>query len=87
MWFVYNVSINGVNCDGNDLKVDLTKSSENEVQTRMKEKIARFKGEVTVRVKTHFQNPKYLPKTKVPADTTVSTAVYFYNINLSSSYH
>ena len=78
MWFVYNVSISGVNRDQiKDLKVDVMKSSENEVQTRMIEKRIRFKGEVCVRVKTHFKNPKYLQKTKVPADTTVSNMCLF----------
>ena len=76
MWFVYNVSIEDVTCDGKDLKVDVMKSSENEVQTKMKEKIVHFKGEVTVRVKTHFHNPKCLEKTKVHADTTVSIVVH-----------
>ena len=77
MWFVYNVSIEGVSCNGKDLKVDLTKSSECEVQTRMREANVRFKGKVRVRVKTHFQNSKYLPQTKVPADTTVSILLHF----------
>ena len=72
MWFVYNVSIDGVKYDGDDLTVDITKSTDCEVQTKMREKHLNYNGEVRVRVKTHFHNSKYLPQTKVAADTTVS---------------
>ena len=72
MWFVYNVSIEGVNNgDGKDLKVDVMKSSECEVQARMRGANIRHRDSVSVRVKTHFQNPKYLPPAKVPAKENV----------------
>mgnify|MGYP002803988525 FL=1 len=70
MWFVYNVSIEGVNGKGKDLQVDLMSSSGSEVQTRMPEANVVHEEEVSVRVKTHFQNSKFLPLTKVPAKTT-----------------
>jgi hypothetical protein len=69
MWFVYNVTIEGVNGDGRDLKVDVI--SESEVQTRMREANITHDEQVCVRVKTHFQNSKYLQQTRVPAKTTV----------------
>ena len=69
MWFVYNVSIEGVDGDGKDLEVNVMKSLESEVQTIMREKKIVHDEEVTVRVKTHFQNSKYLPATDVVAQT------------------
>ena len=61
MWFVYNVSIEGVlNGDGKDLKVDVMKSSECEVQARMREANISYEDSVRVRVKTHFQDSKCL---------------------------
>ena len=71
MWFVYNVSIDGVNGNGTDLKVDVKKSSESEVETRMRGSNIVHDEKVRVRVKTHFQNSKYLPSVTVPAKTTV----------------
>ncbi len=72
MWFVHNVSIEGlINGDGKDLIVDLLKSSESEVQTRMRAAHIRNKDSVSVRVKTHFQNSKYLPPFRVPAKESV----------------
>ena len=76
MWFVYNVSIEGVNGKGKDLQVDVMSSSETEVQTRMPEANVVHEDEVSVRVKTHFQNSKFLPLTKVPAKTTVRIFVF-----------
>jgi 2-methylaconitate cis-trans-isomerase PrpF len=78
MWFVYNVSIEGVNGKGKDLQVDVMSSSETEVQTRMPEANVVHEDEVSVRVKTHFQNSKFLPLTKVPAKTTVRIFVFFF---------
>ncbi len=72
MWFVYNVSIKGLTKgNGEDLKVDLLKSTESEVQTRMGVANIRNKDSVSVRVKTHFQNPKYLKAFPVKAKETV----------------
>ena len=83
MWFVYNVSIEGlINGDGRDLKVDVMKSSECEVQTRMQEATIRHKDSVRVRVKTHFQNSKYLQTANVPAKTTVCIFGVFLFIDL-----
>jgi hypothetical protein len=88
MWFVYNVSIEGViNGNGKDLKVDVTKSSECEVQTTMRETKIRNEDTVRVRVKTHFQNSKYLETFKVPAKESV--CIYFFHfspINISCLY-
>lgn len=74
MWFVYNVSIEGVNGNGKDLQVDVMKSSEFEVQARMREARLEHKNQVRVRVKTHFGNSKYLEAREVPAETTVCTS-------------
>ena len=71
MWFVYNVSIEGGNCNGENLPVDVTKSSDCEIQTKMREKHLYFKGELSARVKTHFQNSTNA-QTEIPAGTTVS---------------
>ena len=71
MWFVYNVSIDGVNGDGKNLKVDVKQSSEYEVETRMRGSNIVHEEQVRVRVKTHFQNSKYLQSVTVPAKTTV----------------
>lgn len=76
MWFVYNVSINGVNGNGKDLEVNVKKSSESEVQARMREASIVHEEEVSVRVKTHFQNSKYLPAKKIPAKTTVRVCFF-----------
>ena len=73
MWFVHNVSIEGVNGDGKNLEVNVMKSLESEVQTIMREKKIVHEKQVTVIVKTHFQSSKYLPATKVDAYTTVYT--------------
>lgn len=77
MWFVYNASIEGVNGDGNELDVDIMKSSENEVQAKMREASIRHGDKVRVRVKTHFQDSRYLPATEVPAKTTVCTQLSY----------
>ena len=83
MWFVYNVTIEGVlNGDGRDLKVDVMKSSECEVQTRMQEANIRHEDSVRVRVKTHFQNSKHLRVAKVPAKENVCISC-FSPINIS----
>ena len=66
MWFVHNVSIEGI-LDGSNLNVDVMKSTECEVQTRMRETNICHQDTVSVRVKTHFENSKYLPPAKVPA--------------------
>ena len=79
MWFVYNVSIEGVNGDGKNLEVNVMKSLESEVQTIMREANISHDEQVTVRVKTHFQNSKYLGATKVLAKTTVCICIYFKN--------
>ena len=72
MWFVYDVSIKDIiNGDGQNLKVDVMKSSEFEVQTTMRESNICTKDTVRVRVKTHFQNSKYLRTVKVPAKESV----------------
>ena len=72
MWFVHNVSIRGlVHADGKELKVNLMKSSESEVQTRMPKANFRSKDEVRVNVKTHFDNSKYLQQFKVRAKESV----------------
>lgn len=76
MWFVYNVSIEGVDGNGKDLEVKVMKSLESEVQTIMREANIVHDEQVSVRVKTHFQNPKYLPATKVQAKTTVCIYIY-----------
>ncbi len=77
MWFVYNVSIEGVNGNGKDLEVNVMKSLESEVQTIMREANISHDEQVTVRVKTHFQNSKYLPATEVLAKTTVTYLYLF----------
>ena len=71
MWFVYNVSIDGISGDGKALEVNVTKSLGSEVQTRMRETNIVHVEEVCVRVRTHFQNPRFLPPTNVLAKTTV----------------
>ena len=71
MWFVYSVSIEGINGNGKDLKVDVKQSSESDVETRMRESNIVHENQVRVRVKTHFQNSKYLKAVTVPAKTTV----------------
>lgn len=71
MWFVYDVSIDGVNGDGKNLRVDVKQSSESEVETRMRESNIVHEEQVRVRVKTHFQNSKYLKPVPVSAKTTV----------------
>ena len=71
MWFVYSVSIEGVNGNGKDLEVDVKQSSESDVETRMRESNIVHENQVRVRVKTHFQNSKYLKAVTVPAKTTV----------------
>ena len=73
MWFIYNVTIKGI-IDGNGkgLKVDVMKSSEFEIQTTMKERNVHTESKVRVRVKTHFQNSKFLPEVEVPAKESVS---------------
>ena len=77
MWFVYNVSIEAVlNGDGRDLKVDVMKSSECEVQTRMQEANIRHEDSVRVRVKTHFHNSKFLPVAEVPARENVRISCF-----------
>ena len=79
MWFVHNVSIKGINnADGKNLKVNIMKSSESEVQTRMPKANFRNKEEVRVNVKTHFNNSKYLEKFKVPAKKSVCNFQVFY---------
>ncbi len=83
MWFVYNVSIQGVKGNGKDLKVDVMSSSESEVQTRMQEANIVHEERVSVRVKTHFQNSKYLPPAEVPAKTTVCIFFVFYSCQRS----
>lgn len=77
MWFVCSVSIDGISGDGKDLEVNVTKSIGSEVQTRMRETNIVHDEEVTVRVRTHFQNPKFLPATKVLAKTTVCISFFF----------
>ena len=80
MWFVHNVSIDGlINSNGKDLKVDLLKSTESEVQTRMGVANIRNKDSVCVRVKTHFQNSKYLQAFRVPAKESVRIFLIFIN--------
>lgn len=76
MWFAYNVSIDNVNGNGKDLPVDLLKSTESEVQTRMREANLSHGDQVSVKLKTHFENSKYLPRTKVPARTTVCIFIF-----------
>lgn len=87
MWFVYNVSIDGVNGNGKNLKVDVKQSSESEVETRMRESNIVHDEQVNVRVKTHFQNSKCLQSVTVPAKTTVcifcSILVYISVISIS----
>ena len=85
MWFVYNVSIECVNGNGKDLKVDIMSSSESEVQTRMREANIVHEERVSVRVKTHFQNFKYLPSAEVPAKTTV--CIFFVFLFKSAKYN
>ena len=77
MWFVYDVSIDGVNGDGKNLKVDVKQSSESEVETRMRESNIVHQEQVRVRVKTHFQNSKYLKTVPVPAKTTVCSFLHY----------
>ena len=79
MWFVYNVTIEGVNGDGKNLEVNVMKSLESEVQSIMREKKIVHDEKVSVRVKTHFQNSKHLKATKVVAQTTVYVlSIFFY---------
>ena len=79
MWFVHDVSIEGIlNGDGRNLKVDVMKSTGCEVQTRMREANIRHTENVSVRVKTHFENSKYLPPAKVPAAENVCIFLAFF---------
>ena len=78
MWFVYKVCIEGADCGGDNLKVDVMKSSECEVQTRMEETHISYDGEVQVRVNTHFHNPKYAERIKVSAKSTVRIMLHYY---------
>ena len=79
MWFVHDVSIEGIlNGDGRNLNVDVMKSTECEVQTRMREANIRHQEIVSVRVKTHFENSKYLPPAKVRATENVCFLFLFY---------
>ena len=79
MWFVHNVSIEGILYgDGTNLNVDVMKSTECEVQTRMREANIRHQENVSVRVKTHFENSKYLPPAKVPAAENVCVSCFFH---------
>ena len=78
MWFVYNVSIDGVNSNGKNLKVDVKQSSESEVETRMRGSNIVHQEQVRVRVKTHFQNSKYLQSVTVPAKTTVCSFLHYW---------
>ena len=78
LWFVYNVSIEGINGAKEELTVDLTKSSECELQTTVQEKHVDFQQEVSARVKTHFHNSEYLPlQTEITAETTVSIVLSY----------
>lgn len=76
MWFVYNVSIDGVNGNGKDLQVDFRESKESEVQTKMQGANISYEGQVSVRVKTHFENPRHLAAENVPAETNVSMFIF-----------
>jgi hypothetical protein len=80
MWFVHNVSIKGIlNEDGDEriLNVDVMKSTECEVQTRMPDSIIRHEEEVSVNVRTHFENSKYLKAAKVPAEENVCISWFY----------
>ena len=86
MWFIYNVSIEGIiNGDGKNLKVDVMKSSEFEVQTTMRESNVRTESKVHVRVKTHFQNSKFLESIEVPAKESV--CIFQNLVSITSHYH
>ena len=79
MWFVHNVSIEGINnADEKNLKVNIMKSSESEVQTRMPKANFCNAEEVLVNVKTHFNNSKYLKQFKVLAKKSVCNFQAFY---------
>ena len=84
MWFVHNVSIEGLNnavglnADRKDLEVNLKESSESEVQASMGAANFRIKDEVHVNVKTHFDDSKYLEQFKVPAKESVRNFQVFY---------
>jgi hypothetical protein len=83
MWFVYNVSIDGlIDADGKNLEVDVMKSSESEVQTIMPKATVRTNDRVCVRVKTHFHNSKYLPLSTVPAKASVCIFSFFFSLQL-----
>jgi hypothetical protein len=76
MWFVHNVSIGGIiDATGKDLKVDVKvnvkKSSECEVQTILPKTYVRTKDNVRVTAKTHFENSKHLQLFKVSAKESV----------------
>ena len=77
MWFVYNVSIDVENSNGKNLKVDVKQSSESEVETRMRGSNIVHQEQVRVRVRTHFQNSKYLQSVTVPAKTTVCSFLHY----------
>ena len=77
MWFVYKVCIEGIDCGGDNLKVDVMKSSECEVQTRMEKTHISYDGEVQVRVNTHFHNPKHAERIKVSAKSTVRIMFHY----------
>lgn len=73
MWFVYRVSIQ----DDRDLPVDPVKTRESEVQIIMPRPHVVHSSEVSVRVKTHFHNTKFLKSKKVPAKTMVRNLYVF----------
>ena len=82
MWFVHQMSVTKVDFDGKNLPVDFVRSSGSQVQTRIKKKTIIYDENVCVRMKTHFENSKYLKSFTVPAKTTVRE-----NHELSSNLH
>ena len=75
------MSVTTVDFDGKNLPVDFVRSSGSQVQTRIKKKTIIYEENVCVRMKTHFENSKYLESFTVPAKTTVRE-----NHELSSTY-
>ena len=72
MWFVHDVSIKDVRSgDEKTLNADVSKSTECEVEAEIQEERFSYGEKVSVRVKTHFHNSKYLESKTVSARENV----------------
>ena len=90
MWFVYEVTIHGVEPLSDDhgkkssktkatavkFPVDISKSTESIVEINMGRAHLAYVDTVNVRPKMHFQDPKYMKGRDVPGRTTVTIILF-----------